>query len=138
MPHPNEVVIRKLYEAASSGDPTAIQSLFAPSIVWHEPGKNPTSGDYKGIEEFMGFFGRVCLEVRSVSKSTMSWRTTITPWALSQLRHSGAGRIGSEPRSTYSIWRRERLRSSGTTRATSTPRTSSGAEAGAHNASPRT
>jgi ketosteroid isomerase-like protein len=59
MPHPNEVVIRKLYEAAGSGDASALQGLFAPTIVWHEPGKNPTAGDYRGVEEFMGFFGRV-------------------------------------------------------------------------------
>lgn len=59
MPHPNEVVIRKLYDAASSGDAPTIQGLFAPTIAWHEAGKNPTSGDYKGIEEFMGFFGKI-------------------------------------------------------------------------------
>jgi ketosteroid isomerase-like protein len=89
MPHPNEIAIRKLYEAASSGDIAAIQSLFAPTIAWHEPGKNPTSGDYKGIDEFMGFFG-----VRPEERPTYS------TWRRERSRSSGTTRATSTPRTS--------------------------------------
>ena len=31
---------------------------FAPGIVWHSPGKSPMSGDFKGLEEVLGSFGK--------------------------------------------------------------------------------
>lgn len=59
MGHPNEEVLRKGYSAFNSGDMDAVRETFAEDIVWHIGGRSPLSGDYKGIEEVLGFFGKL-------------------------------------------------------------------------------
>ncbi len=60
MGRPNEAVVRKGYEAFSKGDIETLQKeVFTEDIVWHVPGRNPLSGDYKGISEVLGFFGQL-------------------------------------------------------------------------------
>lgn len=80
MTHPNEDLIRKLYQAA--GDAAMIKALFSPNIVWHEPGRSPVSGNYKGIEAFMGFFSKTFELSGGTFKlaCTMSWQTMIMGW----------------------------------------------------------
>lgn len=58
MAHPNEELGRKGYQAFSSGDMDTVRTLFADDIVWHLPGRNPLSGDYKGQGEVFGLFAR--------------------------------------------------------------------------------
>jgi ketosteroid isomerase-like protein len=58
MSHPNEDLVRKGYEAFSTGDMAGLRQLLDPQVVWHSAGRNPLSGDYRGIEEVLGFFGR--------------------------------------------------------------------------------
>jgi uncharacterized protein len=52
--HSNEALIRKGYEAFAAGDIATLEAIFAPDIVWHEPGQNPISGTYKGWPEVLG------------------------------------------------------------------------------------
>ncbi len=60
MGHPHEAVVRKGYEAFSKGDIETLQNeIFTDDIVWHVSGRNPLSGDYKGISEVLGFFGQL-------------------------------------------------------------------------------
>ncbi len=60
MGHPNEAVVRKGYEAFSKGDMETLQNeIFTDDIVWHVSGRNPLSGDYKGISEVLGYFGQL-------------------------------------------------------------------------------
>jgi ketosteroid isomerase-like protein len=40
------------------GNIPTFQQLFSPEVVWHEPGKSPVSGDFKGIQELLGLFGK--------------------------------------------------------------------------------
>ncbi|HET9691751.1 MAG TPA: nuclear transport factor 2 family protein [Acidimicrobiales bacterium] len=47
------------YRAFAAGDIPAVLALFDPGIAWHEPGRNPVAGDYKGHDEVVGFFGRL-------------------------------------------------------------------------------
>ena len=58
MSHPNEDLVRKGYEAFSTGDTTAMRQLLDPQVVWHAGGRNPLTGDYRGVEEVLGFFAR--------------------------------------------------------------------------------
>jgi ketosteroid isomerase-like protein len=32
---------------------------FTEDVVWHSPGRNPPSGDYRGIDEVMVAFGKL-------------------------------------------------------------------------------
>jgi ketosteroid isomerase-like protein len=58
MAHPNEDVLRQGYEAFARADMPAVQAFFADDIVWHVPGRSPMSGDYKGVQEVLGFLGK--------------------------------------------------------------------------------
>ena len=57
--HPNVTLLRRGYEAFAQGDMDTLNNLFADNIVWHEGGRNPLSGDYKGIEQVLGLFGKL-------------------------------------------------------------------------------
>lgn len=56
MGHANEELMRKGYAAFQSGDMDTLRNLFAPDIVWHAGGRNPLSGDFKGIDEVLASF----------------------------------------------------------------------------------
>jgi uncharacterized protein len=58
MSHPNEELVRKGYEAFSTGDVDTLRQLLDPQVVWHAGGRNALSGDHRGVEEVLGFFGR--------------------------------------------------------------------------------
>ncbi len=53
----NVAALRKGYEAFAAGDLDTIRDqLFAPDIVWHSPGRNQLSGDFKGVDAVIGLF----------------------------------------------------------------------------------
>ena len=58
MAHPNEDLIRRGYEAFSSGDVDTLREVFDPGIVWHFPGRSVLAGDHSGVDTVLGFFGR--------------------------------------------------------------------------------
>ncbi len=58
MTHPNAELIRRGYEAFAHGDMPTILNIFAQDITWHVPGRGPLSGDYKGHEGVLEFFGK--------------------------------------------------------------------------------
>jgi len=58
MTHPNEELVRKGYEAFASGDVDMMRQVLAPDVIWHAPGRNPLAGDYRGVDEVLGYFGR--------------------------------------------------------------------------------
>ena len=51
--------MRRGYEAFGKGDLDTLRELFSPDIVWHTGGHNPLTGDYKGIDEVFGLFGKL-------------------------------------------------------------------------------
>ncbi len=53
--HPNEKLIRHAYHLFASGDIDLMHVVFADNAVWHQPGKGPLAGDYKGPEQILGF-----------------------------------------------------------------------------------
>lgn len=58
MAHANEDLLRRGYDAFSKGDmDTLANEIFAPDIVWHQGGRNSTSGDYQGADSVVGLFG---------------------------------------------------------------------------------
>jgi uncharacterized protein len=57
MAHPNEDLVRRAYDAFSQGDIETLRQLFADDTIFHEPGRNPVSGDYQGIDQVLAFFG---------------------------------------------------------------------------------
>lgn len=58
MAHENEGRLREGFAAFQRGDLDTVKGFFADDIIWHVPGKSPVSGDYKGVEEVLGFFAK--------------------------------------------------------------------------------
>ena len=59
MAHPNEEVVRRGYEAFQAGDLDTLREQFDPNVVWHVVGRGPLAGEYRGIDEVFGFFGKI-------------------------------------------------------------------------------
>ena len=59
MTHPNEELVRRAFDAFAKGDVDTLRELTDQDAVWHTPGRNLLSGDYRGIDEILGFFARV-------------------------------------------------------------------------------
>jgi len=56
----NAEVMQKGYAAFSRGDMEMLRNeLFTPDIVWHQGGKNQTSGDFRGADAVIGLFGKL-------------------------------------------------------------------------------
>jgi uncharacterized protein len=59
MAHPNEELVRRAFDAFAKGDVDTLRELTDQDGVWHTPGRNLLSGDYRGVDEILGFFARV-------------------------------------------------------------------------------
>jgi uncharacterized protein len=56
----NAAAMRKGYEAFSRGDMDTLRNeLFTQDIVWHQGGRNQTSGEYRGVDQVLGLFGKL-------------------------------------------------------------------------------
>jgi uncharacterized protein len=51
--HPDEAVVRRFVEAMVARDVGAIADCFADDVVFHIPGRNPLSGEYRGKAEVL-------------------------------------------------------------------------------------
>ena len=59
MAHPNEENVRQGYKAFGEGDMDTLRSLFASDAVHSSPGNNPVSGEYKGIDNVLAYYGQL-------------------------------------------------------------------------------
>ena len=59
MAHPNEELVRKGYKAFGEGDMDTLRSLFASDAIHGLPGNNPLAGDYKGVDDILGYYGKL-------------------------------------------------------------------------------
>ena len=50
-----EKLIRRAYHDFESGDLDLIGVVMSPDVVWHEPGRSPLAGDYKGLQAVLRF-----------------------------------------------------------------------------------
>jgi uncharacterized protein len=53
---PNEDLFRREYDAFARDDVASLDGIFADDIVYHVPGHNPFSGDYRGKEAVFELF----------------------------------------------------------------------------------
>ena len=57
--HPNVARIRDGYAAFAKGDFAVLNDLFAEDLLWHDAGRNQTSGEYRGRDAVYGLFGKL-------------------------------------------------------------------------------
>ena len=91
--HPNIALVRKGYEAFASGDMDALASMFSDDLVWHATGRNPFSGDYKGIEETLTYFGKLVERTGGTFKAEMHTIVADDDHAVG-MHHDSADRDG--------------------------------------------
>lgn len=58
MTNSNATLIRQAYDAFAVGDIPTVLATLDGGITWHVPGRSPLSGDYKGHDGVLEFFGR--------------------------------------------------------------------------------
>ena len=56
--HPNEDVVPRELDAWERGDPEAVVACYTPRAVYHCPGNNPLSADYRGHEGIRDYYAR--------------------------------------------------------------------------------
>ena len=59
MTHPNEEIVRQGYKAFGEGDTDKLRLLFAPDVVQVATGKHPLAGEYKGVDDVLGYIGKL-------------------------------------------------------------------------------
>ena len=57
--HPNADLLRAQLEALSRGDIATAMSFYSDDVVFHYPGRNPLSGDYRGKDQVRELLDRV-------------------------------------------------------------------------------
>ena len=55
----NAALIRRGYEAFNSGDMATLQEIIAEDAVWHAAGRSRLSGQKRGRDAILGFFGQI-------------------------------------------------------------------------------
>jgi hypothetical protein len=57
--HPDITLIRKGYDAFNRADIATLSEVLASDVEQHMVGDNLVSGDYKGLENVLGFYGKL-------------------------------------------------------------------------------
>jgi uncharacterized protein len=59
MANSNEDLVRQGYKAFGEGDMETLRSLFAPDAVHVATGNGPLAGEYKGVDDVLGYYGKL-------------------------------------------------------------------------------
>ncbi len=55
----NLETLRGAYAALVAGDVESLVAFFAPDARAHVPGRSPVAGDYDGLEQILGYIGKL-------------------------------------------------------------------------------
>jgi uncharacterized protein len=55
----NEDTVRRGYEAFGKGDMDTLRSIMTPDVIQTVPGNNQVSGEYKGVDSVLGYYGQL-------------------------------------------------------------------------------
>jgi ketosteroid isomerase-like protein len=91
--HPYIALIRRGYEAFNTGDGAVFTELYDEDVVEHQPGNNILSGDYKGRDAVLGFYGRIAAETGGTFRAELE-RILVNDQRVVTVHHSTAQRAG--------------------------------------------
>lgn len=55
----HQTLVRRGYAAFNTGDLDTLRTLMSKDVIQHVPGEGPTSGDHKGVDAVLGFYGQL-------------------------------------------------------------------------------
>ena len=87
--HPNAAKVRQAYDAFAKGDLEAVKARLTDDVVWHIGGNTVISGDYKGADEVMGFFGRLMQETGGSFKVELEHLVADDSYSMALVHVSG-------------------------------------------------
>jgi ketosteroid isomerase-like protein len=87
--HPDVALVRRGYEAFTTGDVATLAEIIAADATQYQPGNDPLSGDHNGIEEILGFYGGLAAETNGTFQVE-----------LENLYTDGLGRVVATHRAT--------------------------------------
>lgn len=58
MAHPNEELVRRMFEAYARADTATLRQVPAEDVVYHLPGRSPMAGEYRGRDEVLALWDR--------------------------------------------------------------------------------
>jgi ketosteroid isomerase-like protein len=70
--HPHITLTKAFWEAVAAADADALRLLLAEDIVWRAAGLNPLSGDYRGVDEVLGYFADIGERVDALASALTS------------------------------------------------------------------
>lgn len=62
--HPDAQTVMTGFKAFAEGDMETMRGVFHDDAVWHAAGRNRFSGDHKGVDAILEFFGAVSSEAQ--------------------------------------------------------------------------
>ncbi|GCB49496.1 nuclear transport factor 2 family protein [Streptomyces sp. NL15-2K] len=60
--HPHAALVRMGYEAFQRGDMDTLRGIMTGDCTHHVPGSHPLSGDHKGVESALEYYGKLSSE----------------------------------------------------------------------------
>ena len=57
--HPDVALIRRGYDAFSTGDVATLSEIIAPDATQYQPGSGDLAGEHKGLQAILEFYGRL-------------------------------------------------------------------------------
>jgi ketosteroid isomerase-like protein len=84
--HPDVALVRRGYDAFSTGDVGTLSEVIAPDATQYQPGSGDLAGEHKGLQAILEFYGRLAAETDG------SFRVQ-----LDRLYTDGMGRVVAHP-----------------------------------------
>lgn len=92
--HPHASLVRKTYDAFTSGDLDTLRGLMAGDCTYHFPGSHSLSGDYKGQDPILDVFRRIFQETNGTLTVELRHVLVDGRGHVMSLHHSTAERGG--------------------------------------------
>ena len=90
----NAAIVRRGYEALTSGDLTTLAEVFGDHVSWHTPGRSPLAGDVVGREAVFARLGRYLTETGGTFRSDLKRVLTDEDGRVIGIHHDLAERDG--------------------------------------------
>jgi uncharacterized protein len=90
----NAAIVRRGYEAFSSGDLAKLADLLGDNVSWHTPGRSPLAGDVVGREAVFARLGRYLAETGGTFRAELKRALTDEDGRVIGIHHSVAERGG--------------------------------------------